>query len=641
MKYHFILISINEGYTNSIITILNTCIIMIEMFGGVYMDAKTICPIMLDGISEGVIAVDNKNEICFINKKAKEIFGITYKQDIGHREGKLNKGDIVIIGDTSLGLDDGSLKDSDLKKLLGIHETILPGTAFVYIGRYLESGDIKVFNEASGNSIFIEKTIDNKQISVEINFIRKIINIKVDETEIPYYFIKSIGHMVILDGRTLDIKFYQAKGYSVRKEDIKSILNGNSYSEKLQSIEMETDVLGEEINEVLGDSVSIRNITKCSRGEVIDYKRKYDEVNGRPVRCSIMPLIIDNKTEGSYVVVEDLSEINKLSKEKDEMFHKLLEIDEMSYDPFNQIVGDSSKIQNIKLYAKKAALSSSTILLLGESGTGKSIMARAIHDYSRRKNSRFVEINCGSLSSNLLESELFGYVPGAFTGAKKEGKKGLIEYADGGTLFLDEISEMPLELQVKLLHVLQDSRIIPVGGTEYKTIDVRFICASNRDIKKMAKEGKFREDLFYRIDVIPIEIPPLRERKQDLYYLTQSILHKLCKKNNISYKGITNEAFNKLCSYDFPGNIRELENIIERALNIVDGDYIDDNDIIISSDKQTVLYSDKTLKEVVDEAEKKTIALCMKKYNGDKFKVMKVLGIKKTTFYEKLKKYGI
>ena len=613
---------------------------MIEMFGGVNMDGKTIGPIMLDGISEGVIAVDNKNKICFINKKAKEIFGITYKQDIGHKEGKLNKGDIVIIGDTSLGHDDGILKDSDLE-ILGIHETVLPGTAFVYIGRYLESGDTRVFNETSGNSLFIEKTIENKQISVEINFIKKIINIKVDETEFPYYFIKSIGHMVILDGRTLEIKFYQAKGYSVRKEDIKSILNGNSYSEKLQGIEMETDVIGEGITEVLGDSESIRNVTKCSRGEIIDNKRKYDEVNGRLVRCSIIPLIIDKKTEGAYVVVEDLSEINKLSKEKDEMFHKLLEIDEISFDPFNQIVGDSSKIQNIKLYAKKAALSSSTILLLGESGTGKSIMARAIHDYSRRKDNRFVEINCGSLSSNLLESELFGYVPGAFTGAKKEGKKGLIEYADGGTLFLDEISEMPLELQVKLLHVLQDSRIIPVGGTEYRTVDVRFICASNRDIKKMAEEGKFREDLFYRIDVIPIEIPPLRERKQDLYYLTQSILHKLCKKNNISYKGITNEAFNKLCSYDFPGNIRELENIIERALNIVDGDYIDDNDIIINSDKQTVLYSDKTLKEVVDEAEKKTIALCMKKYNSDKFKVMQVLGIKKTTFYEKLKKYGL
>lgn len=620
--------------------IQNTCIIMIEMFGGVFMDEKITGQIMLDGISEGVIAVDNNNKICFINKKAKEIFGITYKQDIGHREGKINKGDIVIIGDTSIGLDDGSLTDNDLE-MLGIHERILPGTAFVYIGRYLETGDIRIFNETSGNSLFIKEAIENRQISAEINFIKKTINIKVDETEFPYYFVKSIGHMVILDGKSFEIKFYQAKGYSIRKEDIKSILTGSHYSEKLKGIEMETDVIGEKINEVLGDSESIRNIAKCSMGEKIDYKKRYDEVNGRPVRCSIKPLIIDKKTEGAYAVVEDLSEINRLSKEKDEMFHKLLEIDEKSYDPFNQIVGDSAKIQSIKLYAKKAALSSSTILLLGESGTGKSIMARAIHDYSRRKNNRFVEINCGSLSSNLLESELFGYVPGAFTGAKKEGKKGLIEYADGGTLFLDEISEMPIELQVKLLHVLQESRIIPVGATEYREVDVRFICASNRDIKKMAKEGTFREDLFYRIDVIPIEIPPLRERKQDLYYLTQSILHKLCKKNNIPYKGITNKAFNKLYSYDFPGNIRELENIIERALNVVDGDYIDENGIIITSDKQTAYYSDKTLREAVDEAEKKTIALCMKKYNGDKIKVMKVLGIKKTAFYEKLKKYGL
>lgn len=592
---------------------------------------------IFQNIPVGVIAIDCNEEIREINKKAKEIFGIIYKIDMGHDEGQIQKGDVVIIGDNSIGLDDGGLSESDLK-YLGIEENIRQGSAFVYIGRYLEGGEFRYRENSKNGLLSLERNISGKSLKVEIDFTKKYINIKVSSIEFPYKYIKGIGHIVVLDGNSLEIKFYQSKGYTVRKEDLKSILNGSRYLRKLPGVEMETEVLGQKVTEVLGVSESIDTLIKSAGGENISFVNKYDEINGRPVRCSVFQLKEDEKPEGAFLLVEDLSEVNRIIKERDDILKKLMEVEEIAYDPFNSITGESTLIQSVKTYAKKAALSSSTILILGESGTGKSILARAIHNYSERREGKFVEINCGALSESLLESELFGYAPGAFTGAKKEGKKGLIESADGGTLFLDEISEMPLNLQVKLLHVLQDKKVLPVGSTNPKEVDVRFICASNRDLGRMVKEGTFREDLYYRINVIPIEMPPLRNRKEDLHILVQSIIHRLCKKENLTYKTLTNEAFNRLYSYDFPGNIRELENIIERAISVSEGDFIEEEDIMINSYNKVGI---RTLKEIIEETERKAIINTLKRFNGDKIQTMKALNIKKTAFYEKIKKYKI
>lgn len=602
--------------------------------------------IILNKLSEGVISISNEGIIQIINRKAKEVFGIVYIHKTGHKKGVIKKGDIVIIGDSSIGMDDGGMDSSDLKQLLGIRENIFPGSSLVYIGRYMGGGEYKYQSGSENNDIAIEKVIDGKEIECYISPSKKIANIAIDGIEYPYNFVNGIGHMVILDKDTLHIKFYQDKGYSVRKESIKNLLSQSSFNEKLSGVEMETRVEGKNITDVLGISESIMSLIKCAKGQKIDYTDKYDEINGRPVRCSISPLKAEGRAEGAFLTLEDLSEITNIRKERDEIFNKLIETDKRTYDPFNELIGESKKMKDIKTYAKKAALSSSTILISGESGTGKSLMAKAIHEYSRRKDRKFVEINCGALSPTLIESELFGYEPGAFTGAHKSGKKGLIESADKGTLFLDEISEIPFDLQVKILHVIQNKKIIPVGASNSKTIDVRFICACNKNLKKMVDEGKFREDLYYRVNVMPIELPALRDRKEDLYMLTHILLNKISKKQNVQYRTLSNEAFNKLYSYDFPGNVRELENILERALNISEGTSIIESDIILgakeieSKETENKIY-EKPLKEILDEAEKKAISNCMKKYNGDKEKVMNVLKIKKTSFYEKIKKYNL
>lgn len=601
------------------------------------MDELMMRYLIMENISEGIICVDKQKKINIINKRAKEIFGISYNQIIGHAAGQVNHGDIVIIGDNSLGLDDGGMEQRDLE-LIGVSEVIPRGASFVYIGRFAGEGEYK-YSTGTGNEAFsISKKINGIEVSSAIDFLRRKITISVGDKQFPYNFIKSIGHIVILDKDSLEVKFYQSKGYSVRKEDLKNILNGKSYLEKITDEPMEVDVLNKNITEVLGSSKSIDMLIKVNDYSSKSYNNIYDEINGRPVRCSIFPININNKIEGAALKVEDLSEVKKIIDEKNEILRKLFEIEDRVYDPFNIISSESMEMKNLVSYAKKTALSSLTILITGESGTGKSLVAKAIHEYSKRREKKFVEINCGALSESLLESELFGYVPGAFTGANREGKKGLIEYADGGTVFLDEISEMPVNLQVKLLHVIQDKKVIPVGGTAPIHVDVRFICASNKNLVEMVSQGGFREDLYYRINVMPLKMPSLRERKEDLHSLCQSIITRICRREGLQYKILSNDAFRILYEYDFPGNIRELENTLERALSISEGQYIIGEDILLPHGKAE---ESKSLAKILADAEKNALITLLKQYNGDKQKVMDILEIKKTAFYDKIKKYNI
>jgi len=228
-------------------------------------------------------------------------------------------------------------------------------------------------------------------------------------------------------------------------------------------------------------------------------------------------------------------------------------------------ITNCEKMKNILKICEKVAKVDSTILIQGESGTGKGVLAQYIHDSSKRDHKTFLKINCAALPGDLLESELFGYVEGAFTGANKAGKKGLLEIADKGTLFLDEIGEMPLSLQAKLLQVIQEKRFIPVGGYETKMVDVRIIAATNRDLVEMVRTNKFREDLFYRLNIIDIQLPPLRERREDIVPLTYSFLYKFNKKYEMN-KIISKECLDIFYLYSWPGNIRQLENVIERLV---------------------------------------------------------------------------
>lgn len=271
-------------------------------------------------------------------------------------------------------------------------------------------------------------------------------------------------------------------------------------------------------------------------------------------------------------VKEELNKAKKLS----EKYYSELEKLRKQQAKMEDIVVKSGEMKNVMDLAIQMGRVDSTVLITGESGVGKEVVAKAIHQSSERTSGSLIKVNCGAIPDNLLEAELFGYAEGSFTGAKKGGKPGMFELADGGSLFLDEIAELPLNLQVKLLRVLQEEEIIRVGGTKPIKIDVRIIAATNRDLAKMLKEGEFREDLFYRLNVVPIEIPPLRERKEDISQLIFKFLDDFNKKYNKNKK-IDLDTINFLESYDWPGNVRELKNLIERFVVISEKDIIDLN----------------------------------------------------------------
>ena len=317
---------------------------------------------------------------------------------------------------------------------------------------------------------------------------------------------------------------------------------------------------------------------------------------------------------------------------------------------FNDIIGESDAIKNVIINCKIIANSPSTVLIQGESGTGKEVLAQSIHNYSIRKNNKFIAINCGAIPANIIESELFGYEDGTFTGGKKGGKIGKIELANGGTLFLDEIGEMPLDMQVKLLRVLQEGRVTRLGGSREIPVDMRVIAATNKNLKKEIKKGTFREDLYYRLCVIPIKLPPLRERKGDIRKFIEYFFSMKSIKLEKEIPEITKDLFNRLQGYNWPGNIRQLENCIENIVNL-NGELSDDileeseekiNEILDIDSKNISL--DEVKKEEcfnLEEIEKVTIrnAIEYNKYNMTK--TARALGISRNTLYLKVKKYKI
>lgn len=370
--------------------------------------------------------------------------------------------------------------------------------------------------------------------------------------------------------------------------------------------------------------------------------------SGKTVHVIANP-VIDSQGKISLIVFtsRDLTEVKYL-REKIEKTESLLEtyrseLDELkAMSNYDDIIAFSPNMRKILKVVNKVAPVDSTVLITGESGVGKGLIAEKIHEKSHREGP-FIHINCGAIPETLIESELFGYEKGAFTGASKEGKIGLIEKANGGTLFLDEIGEMPLNLQVKILKTLQDKLITRVGGTKNIDIDVRFIAATNQDLELLVEEGKFRQDLYYRLNVIPIHIPPLRSRPEDIPYLIDFFLDKYNQKYHAD-KELSIEAENALITYNWPGNVRELENIIERLTVISEKKTINIDDLPehISNQKDRMTHVRVThlctLKQAQEEMEEQLIRKAYDKYRSS-YKVADVLGINQSTAFRKIQKY--
>ena len=343
------------------------------------------------------------------------------------------------------------------------------------------------------------------------------------------------------------------------------------------------------------------------------------------------------KNEQIKMVIRNALDVHRVKSE-----NRFLKKQLKSKNDFKEIIGKSEEIRKVFTLVDKVADTDSTILVCGESGTGKELIARAIHYRSQRESSPFVSINCGALPESLLESELFGHVKGSFTGAIRD-KDGLFKVASGGTFSLDEVGETSPAIQVKLLRVLQEREIIPVGGTSPIKVNARLIAATNADLERAVQEDRFRADLYYRLNVIPIVIPPLRHRRDDIPLLVEHFLEKAAAKIG-NKTNITKEAMNLLIEYEFPGNVRELENIMERAVILQEGEQVDVEDlpdkVRSRSSGRRGLNIDKA-QMTLEELEKEYLISVLEETNWQKKKASAILGINASTLYRKIQRYGL
>ncbi len=316
---------------------------------------------------------------------------------------------------------------------------------------------------------------------------------------------------------------------------------------------------------------------------------------------------------------------------------------------YGEIVGESPEMQEVFRWIGRVAQSDSSVMIYGESGTGKELVARAIHAGSLRKDGPFVRVNCGALTEGLLDSELFGHEKGAFTGAERQ-RRGRFELADGGTLFLDEVGTINQATQIRLLRVLQERELERVGGEETISVDVRILAATNTPAVELQNGGTFREDLFYRLHVVPITIPPLRERKSDVVVLVNHFLLKLAERTNARVTGVSEDALDRLVEYSWPGNVRELENVMERALVLSEGPVILEEDLPFLSPGQgpdtsiidaSFPAGGLDLNQAVESIEERLLRRALEQAKGVKAEAARLLGIKASALYYKLEKYGI
>lgn len=405
------------------------------------------------------------------------------------------------------------------------------------------------------------------------------------------------------------------------------------------------DLLGQTAKETIENS-RMDIVLKTGVPELAELQ----SVKGRKVVVNRVPIFKDGKIIGAIgeAMFKDISEVGALLQRE-----RLIVCSETKAEDvrdttslkttFEHIIGRSRGIVHVKNIASKAAATDSTVLIVGESGTGKDLFAQAIHNASRRSQRPLVAINCAAIPTELLEAELFGYDEGAFTGAKKGGKKGKFELAEGGTLFLDEIGDMPLPMQAKLLRVMQDKTFEHVGGETVRVCDVRIVAATNKQLGDMVQRGTFREDLFYRLNVIRLEVPPLRERKEDIGEIIDFLVPGICHRLGITIKQFSPEAMALLRSYYWPGNVRELINILEQIGATVSSSLITPKHLppLVLHHPGRKKETNPEEKQVSTDSEKEYIEEALKYTKGNKALAAKVLGIHRSTLYERIKRYNL
>ncbi|HHT7239061.1 TPA: sigma 54-interacting transcriptional regulator [Bacillus cereus] len=561
--------------------------------------------LILNSTHDGMIVIDQEGQVRLFNKSAERIIG--YK-----KEGAIGKYILEVIPTSKL------LRIIRTKKIEVNHELTLEN----------------------------EKKIITTRIPI----------LKEDgEVQGAFAIFKDITEVVDLAEEVTDLKEIQTlleaiinsseEAISVVDEKGRGLVINPAYT-KLTGL-TEEDIIGKPATTDIVEGESMHMKVLRTRRAVRGIHMKIGQKK-RDVIVNVAPVIVDGILKGSVGVIRDVSEIQKLTNELNRA-RQIIRTLEAKYS-FDDIVGDSDETTAAIEQAKLGANTPATVLLRGESGTGKELFAHAIHNGSNRKYNKFVRVNCAAISETLLESELFGYEEGAFSGAKRGGKRGFFEEANNGSIFLDEIGELSANTQAKLLRVLQEKEIVKVGGTKAIPINVRVIAATHVNLEKAILEGKFREDLYYRLNKIPIQIPSLRQRKGDIPAIAERLIQKINQDYGRNVEGLTDSAISYLQSYEWPGNVRELENILGRAIIFMNYNeiYIDVHHLPplhkeeqVETKKNNLLpeLEEKALEHLVTEFEGNIIREYLEKFEGNKTKTAKALGISVRNLYYKLEKY--
>lgn len=409
-------------------------------------------------------------------------------------------------------------------------------------------------------------------------------------------------------------------------------------------------MIGRPVEEIIPNS-QMRQVVECGRPimlDVMDFEGDSFVVTRLPLRNA------DGVVVGGvgFMIFDDLrhlapvvSRYQKLRLDLAEVERKLADARRTKYT-FSSFIGAGPACSALKQAARRASRTSSSVLILGETGTGKELLAQAVHAASPRASGPFVAVNIAAVPENLLEAEFFGVAPGAFTGAERRGRDGKFKLADGGTLFLDEIGDMSLALQAKLLRVLQEREFEPVGSNRLLAVDVRIIAATSRNLEEMVAAGRFRADLYYRLNVILLRTPALRDRPEDMALLAEHLIESICRLQGIAPHGISLPALRRLQQHDWPGNVRELANVLERALLMTDGDVLEaeDLDLVMPAAKVTPGFAGGNvigIAEAVASAERTAILAALRNSHGNKVQAARLLGISRAALYEKIAALGV
>ncbi len=561
---------------------------------------------IFDSIEEGMVVIDCDCRVVWVNKSAEKMIGVKQQDTIGKmiQEVIPNTRLPIILESKETEMN----KEQTLKNGVDIITTRIP----MFNDRKEVIGAFAVF----------------KDITEVVNLAEEVTNLKEVQTMLEAIIHSSDDAISVVD------------------EQGRGILVNPAYSRITGLTKQE--IIGKPATVDIYEGESMHMKVLQTRRAVRGTKMLVGP-NKKEVIVNVAPIIVDGKLKGSVGVIHDVTEIKELTAELDRA-RQIIRTLEAKYS-FDDIVGNSEEVTLALEQAKLGARTPATILLRGESGTGKELFAHAIHNASDRKFNKFVRVNCGAIAESLLESELFGYEEGAFTNARRGGKKGLFEAANNGSIFLDEIGEMSPRIQVKLLRILQENEFMRVGGTKPISVNVRVIAATNVNLEKAIMDGRFREDLYYRLSRMPIHIPPLRQRKEDLQELAARLIRKLNQEYGRNIAGLTDAALMKLQTYDWPGNVRELENVLGRSMIFMKyhETYIDQKHIPDFLEKQPAFEIKQhlssadsgSLQERVEKYERDLILESLQRNNGNKTAAAKEMNISIRSLYYKLHKYNL